>query len=419
MKYSNIFLGVFAFMGLGLLASCDVNDEFYDELDKEETGVLVEDLEYSLVEADYEFFKSDEDEVKNKIASYKNFSKDYTAAQYMPEFLNDKYAYLDKNSTAVVTYNYYQGSLYYLYDFEDYKDELDALESYELSSDDYDSMGEDSGEPGKYDNFSSTTLAADYLPAFLSAKYTDAETGFSVYMTYKYYNDGVFEINEFWTFDGTTWAVDATIELPVVPVAPEGVEVYELSADDYDSMGDGPGYKDNFSSSVPADQYLPVFLGSKYPYAQDGDKVAVIFRYYKGKIDGVRVTEWDTKEYAFDGSVWNEYSKVIEQVANFKRNADSWAYVPPIKLVKSDEDFTKEYTVSPADYDFVGDVTYDNFYVKGMSAEDAESSIISKLTKILKANFDLVVGDVYEVSYVYYDGETHDAKMKLEAVADN
>jgi hypothetical protein len=48
----------------------------------------------------------------------------------------------------------------------------------------------------------------------------------------------------------------------------ESEDVYYLSNSDYDSMGEGsgqPGAFNNFSSSTPADNYIPTFLGITYP----------------------------------------------------------------------------------------------------------------------------------------------------------
>jgi len=413
MKYSKILLGACTFLGLGILSSCDVNDEFYDELDKKEVSVLVEDVEYTLVEADYKFFESDDDELKNKIAKYKNFSKDYTAATYMAEFVNDMYPYFDKGSTAVISYNFYQGGLGYIYDLVDYKDELEALEEeYELTSDDYDSMGENSGEPGKYNNFDSNMDIPSYIKPLLAAKYPDAVADFMVSLTYKFYSGSTADVVVVWKYNGTEWNV-------ATPTAPEGVEVYELTEDDYDSMG-APGSHDNFSSSEPASKYLPTFLLVKNVYAQVGDKTAVIYRDYKGKIDGVHVTEWEAVEYSFDGTMWNEYSRVVELKANFKRTSTEWAFVPPTKFIKSEKTATETYTLTDADYDFVGNGKYGNFDTRDDKPEADEAVIIDKISRILKNNFDIAVGDVYEVTYTFYDGTGNgEGTLTLEAVEDN
>lgn len=46
---------------------------------------------------------------------------------------------------------------------------------YYLSSADFDSMGEGSGQPGQYDNFGSSISPDDYLPTFLGLTFPYAK----------------------------------------------------------------------------------------------------------------------------------------------------------------------------------------------------------------------------------------------------
>ena len=57
-----------------------------------------------------------------------------------------------------------------------------------------------------------------------------------------------------YTFDGSEWSLTE--------------DLFTLNSDDYDSMG-SPGKYDNFSSSDPPENYLPQYLGTKLPYAQE------------------------------------------------------------------------------------------------------------------------------------------------------
>lgn len=398
--------------------SCDPMEDVYDEIDEANAEKLAEEkflsdktlIEdgYTLTDADFELSSNE------NVKKYKNFSASNTAADNLPEILTNKKLYGETGVEYSVSYKYYRGSLSYLRDYQDYLDELALLESYELTTDDYDSMGEESGQPGKYNNFSNSTPAADYLPAFLSEKYPDAENGFSVYVTYKFYDGSVSTVNEFWTYDGTTWAVDTEKELPDVPEVPSDVDIYELTSDDYDSMG-APGKYNNFSSSESPNHYLPIFLGVKFPYAKAGDKMAIVYKYYVG--GGVTETQV-SKEYNFDGQTWTEYQSTIiaSSLVAFKEKV--WVFVPPIKFVKTDKVATVEYKLTDTDYELTGDGKYDNFYIKNMTPEQVDAEIIPKITKMLKANFELAVGDVYEVTYSYYDGTNGEAKIKLEAVED-
>jgi hypothetical protein len=104
---------------------------------------------------------------------------------------------------------------------------------YYLSMADYDSMGEESGQPGRFDNFSSSTPAANYLDTFLGIKYPFAQEEDEIFVIYKYFsgNSGLGTRGNLYTFtngewvgyestiattlqfghDGNTWVPDNTI----------------------------------------------------------------------------------------------------------------------------------------------------------------------------------------------------------------
>ena len=71
--------------------------------------------------------------------------------------------------------------------------------------------------------------------------------------------------NALYQFDGTAWKVKEDSRLVVVAPA------------DYDAMG-SPGSHDNFSTSDAPENYLPQFLAQKFPYAQEGDSKAVMYK---------------------------------------------------------------------------------------------------------------------------------------------
>lgn len=323
---------IFLFALMIILFSCeDYNDQFegYDE----NVITQVENIEYRITEDDYA-------EMGGDPKKYSSFSKYAPPADYLPQFLKSKYPALDKGSALQVTYDFYRGGL-------DYLDYLTDSKSYELSTEDYDSMGEDSNEPGKYNNFSSSTPPSDYLPAFFAAKYSDAENGDIVFVTYKYYSGSVSNISEYYGFNGTDWA-QITVDLP------DGVKVYELTSDDYDEMGTEsgqPGRYNNFSSSSPAENYLPAFLKSKYNYAQPKDKVAVVFMYYSGS------TYKDAKEYTYDGVVWNEYQSTIIKTDQYLNANSGWVFDPTIL-----------YTMGQGDYQIIVDYVKNNIGAEYVSS---------------------------------------------------
>ncbi|MDE5423448.1 choice-of-anchor J domain-containing protein [Ancylomarina sp. DW003] len=184
MKYSKILLGAFIFFGLGVFSSCDVNDEFYDELDAAKTGTEnAQALERTLSAEDYSAIsklalksaKIEADSTKAKaIASLLSFSDDRPAANYIPAFLNDTYKNFDKTSSANVTFSYDTRDAEYLLKYTD-------SEYFKLGKDEYASVDATTGEAGF---FTPNFPAEDYLNDILKAKYTEAVDGDVVLVSY-------------------------------------------------------------------------------------------------------------------------------------------------------------------------------------------------------------------------------------------
>ncbi|MFT5749146.1 MAG: hypothetical protein ACI93S_000399 [Ancylomarina sp.] len=338
-------LYIASFLAL-VFTSCDPMEDTYDELDGLREPYK-QDVEFTLADADYATLgdlalavakTDDEKDDAKDIAKYKSFSKYLPAANYIPLFLKSQYATLELNSSAKVTYKYYQGSLYYLRDYASYIDGIAEMDDYYLQPADYDSMG----EPGSHDNFSYNAKAEDYLPAFLLGKYIDAVEGDEQAITYKYYDSGsTTTITEVWIFDGSVWAEKDAPELP------EGVTLYELIDDDYDSMG-APGSHDNFSSSDDPAVYLPKFMNIKFAYATEGDKIATQYRFYKGKIDGKHVTVTELREFTFDGTQWDEYESTVDVTGQYMNTKDGWVFDPTtiFTMVSSDYQMIVDYSIA-------------------------------------------------------------------------
>jgi len=358
-------LYIASFLALTFTA-CDPMEDTYDELDGLREP-YTQDIELTLGAEDYAAIGGD-------AAKYKSFSKYDLAADNLPDYFADKYATLETGSSVMVTYAYYRGGLDYLYDYLDYLEELDAITAYTLSTADYDSMGTDSGEPGKYNNFSDDAPAADYLPDFLLGKYPDAADGDELAVTYKYYDGSVSEITEFWAFDGSVWAKTSKS----APEVPEDVTIYELESADYDSMG-APGKYNNFSGSDAPENYLPTFLGIKFAYAVEGEKVAVLYKYYAGG----GVTETRAKEYTLTDGVWVEYQSTISMTEQYILTADGWVFDPTIvfTMVSDDYQMIVDYSVAnngvtskypDSEYYYGASAKYSNFdlRLKNRNTED-------------------------------------------------
>lgn len=124
----------------------------------------------------------------------------------------------------------------------------------------------------------------------------------------------------FYTFNGSAWEV---------PTA----NFYSLTEADFASMG-----LTNFGSSTPQDDYLPTFLGIKFPYAKDGDVLDVMYNY----VSSSSGAQTRGNLYTFTNGAWVPYQSTISTTLQFGHDGTTW--VP---------DNTIKYTLAEADYDYI------------------------------------------------------------------
>ncbi len=108
--------------------------------------------------------------------------------------------------------------------------------------------------------------------------------------------------------------------------------VYALSSQDYNSMG-APGKYDNFSSSVPPDNYLPQFLAQKYPFAQEGNQLVVVYKYYS---KGVQI---HADQYTYTNSTWTKYNSVEMKTSQFINTGTKWVFDPTVTFTMTSADY--------------------------------------------------------------------------------
>lgn len=203
----------------------------------------------------------------------------------------------------------------------------------------------------------------------------------------------------FYTYSGGDWE--------------ESDGVYFMQDADFDSMGEAsgqPGRYNNFGSSTPPGDYLPTFLGIKYPYAMEEDELFVIYDYFSSssgaQIRGNLYTVIDGK--------WVGHESVISTTLQFGHDGTKW--VP---------DNTIRYTLTSADYSYIIDTyasvdgfgglvanmaTYGNF--NGFSWSEAQ--IDEVIGAVLLHNFPgAQEGQKYIVTFSIYDGSTHDTTTSL------
>ena len=116
---------------------------------------------------------------------------------------------------------------------------------------------------------------------------------------------GVFE------YDGEAWKQNG--------------KVYTMTKADFEEMGNS---HDNFSGSMKADDYLPLFLANKYPYAQNGDAQTIVYKYYSNKKTTVRADE-----YVFVDGAWAKAPKTETMTDQFVLNAGVWNYDPSTTII--------------------------------------------------------------------------------------
>ena len=161
-------------------------------------------------------------------------------------------------------------------------------------------------------------------------------------------------------------------------------KVVAVQPADYTAMGQGYG---NFTNPAQ-DDYLPSFLGEKYPYAQVDDKVYVGYRCYSGG-----ATTWKVDEYVFAGT-WTKTIYFTEKVDQFRKAEGVWNIDRTLEL-----DFTNtSSTDTRAFYQYCVNWVYDNKDVPmGAPARDNAGEIIS--TEIVLIDGSKPAGNYWVSNY--------------------
>jgi len=203
----------------------------------------------------------------------------------------------------------------------------------------------------------------------------------------------------FYTYSGGNWDTS------------EGV--YFISDDDFDSMGEAsgqPGRYNNFGSTTPPDDYLPTFLGLKYPYAMEEDELMVIYDYFSSS-SGAQLRG---NVYTVIDGVWVGHQSTIDTTLQFGHDGNTW--VP---------DNTIKYTLVSADYvymadELTGNSDYDNVSLPNLASYGdfdynwTDDQVLEALG-ILLDHLDpgAAEGQKYILTYLLYDNGINELKMFL------
>ncbi|MDO4190862.1 MAG: choice-of-anchor J domain-containing protein [Bacteroidales bacterium] len=122
-------------------------------------------------------------------------------------------------------------------------------------------------------------------------------------------------VNALYAFNGTTWA----------PYTEKTVHVLQKS--EFNEMGIN---YDNFSASLSADHYLPIYLSNAYPYATEGTTVIVAYKYYANS-----VTSMAADEYVLTAGTWVKNTALEVVTDQFVKNNGVWVFDPSVVITLS------------------------------------------------------------------------------------
>lgn len=189
-------------------------------------------------------------------------------------------------------------------------------------------------------------------------------------------------------------------ETTLFALTDDWAEPLTLTRDDYTALGQS---YPNFSDEDLAWYRIAIYLKTMYPYAEEGDLVAVSYDLYSGSVE----TEY--VNFIFDGTNWGAIPSVIETSLKFGHDGNVW--IP---------DNTIKYTLTTADYDSLGTEYgypgyYDNIDVReGKENYKNENEILAYINTVLLNNFPgMAEGQKFAVSYNVYSGTAEVWEMKV------
>ncbi len=183
-------------------------------------------------------------------------------------------------------------------------------------------------------------------------------------------------------------------------------KAFYLNAEDYDSMGESsgqPGRYNNFSSSTPPNNYIPTFLSSKFPFAQEEDNIFIYYKYYESG------TSVKGNKFTFTNGMWTPHQTKLQ----FGYEVNKWVPDNTIKHTltrgaNSDYDYLASVLTGTEYAGLIGNLSnYDDFDYNW-----SEDQILYSLGLLADhINPSAAEGQKYLFSYIVYDsGEQERSK---------
>jgi hypothetical protein len=196
-------------------------------------------------------------------------------------------------------------------------------------------------------------------------------------------------------------------------------DVYYLSKADYDSMGENsgePGRYNNFSSSTPADAYIPTFLSINDPFAfgQEEDQITVVYKYFS---TSCFCTQTRGNAYTVIDGMWVGHKPTIDTFLKFGHDGNTWVPDNTIRynLTSADIAFISNafITIYPGPADNVG--FFGSFDRRFSSLNYWSDEMLLEAFNALLENGNFVTAEEqkYVLTYVIYNGATTDETMSL------
>lgn len=376
MKLKKIYM---LFLAAIVLVACDPNKDIYSDMDANPEPITAA-LEFTLSEDDYELSGIE------SAAKYGSFSNEDDAKEGIPNILTEKYPQLGATSSAIVTYDLYQGSVKFIYD--DWKADLwepqpveDPIPTYTVTTADYDAvLGE--GNYGNFDN-------PDDINTLLNMKYPDAYSNTGVSLTYDYYDGGTSTVTNNWSKHYGIWYLQN-----------------KLDSEAYAYMG----RSSYFSSIDDAEFKVPVWLtNTQFPYAKSGDRHLINFTYKDYDDDKNYKDRLILNE--FDGAEWTVISSITVATLKLGHDGSNWVPDNTIKYTMNGDDYALV-VANYADINAAGVASmanYGNYDITIWLDEEITNSVADVLAKNFGSAGD---GQKYLVSYSVYTGSAGDTHTK-------
>ena len=163
----------------------------------------------------------------------------------------------------------------------------------------------------------------------------------------------------------------------------EDASIIAVQPADYAEMGQTYG---NFTNPKQ-DNYLPLFLGQKYPYAQVGDDAYVGFRCYANS-----ATTWKVDHYTFDGE-WSKVSYFETKTDQFRKAEGVWNIDRTLEL-----DFPNGDAGAKAFYQYCVNWVYDNKDV-ALGAPERDNKGVIVDTAIVTISGEKPAGNYWVSNY--------------------